>query len=163
MYFDVAASARLATIQQCQQITSLIIESTSRLMTFYAHAGRAVLHSSASYAGEASDKGEALPFQDLLLEHLHLADSAGKDIIHLLTSQVITSSQLIHVSLEKVKTASPPEAEIAIDNTVLAILKGAELANEVGEVSLKLIDKIESEVATRRTLRKPARKATGQK
>lgn len=162
MYFDVAASTRLATIEQCQQVTSLVIESTGRVMTLYAQAGRAMLQSSGEYANPRSGDGAAPSLPNLFVEHLHLADSVGRDFIRLLESQVCTSSRLLQASLQKVKGASPPMAEIAIDSTEFAIAKGAELANEVGAASLKMIDEIESEVAGQQPSRQTGRKAAPQ-
>jgi hypothetical protein len=159
MYFhsDTAHAARLAALDHYQLASNILIESTARIVDLYSDAGSKAL----GLARHGNVLPEAALFKqfvpELFMGHLRLAGHAHQDMIRLVEAQIHSSGNLVRFTLGKTAQMSPPLVEMAIDTATAMIAAGEDVADELGDASVKAVGEVEKGLGRTPSAKKKAR------
>lgn len=150
---QIANAARLAALEHFQSASNIVFDSTARLVDLYRDRGGKLLgiKRRAESLADFALPDELVP--ELFAGHLRIAGQTHEDLVRLVEAQIHSMGRIARFALDKTAEMSPPLVEAVIDATESIIVAGESAADELGDVSLKAIGKVE-----KRTMRAPKSK-----
>ena len=139
---QIANATRLAALEHCYSASTIVLDSTARLVALYSKVGSKALcleccSRTDAYTGSIK---ELVP--EFLAGHLSIADHMHKGFVRLVEGQVHSGGSIARLALDKAADMSPPLVEIAIDATETIIAIGEATADEIGNASLQVLGKV---------------------
>lgn len=143
MYFHTqpALAARLAALDHCRQASAIAFDSAARLIELHCGAGNRMLGIARGSDVQASRLlGGLVP--ELFAGYLRIAGHAHEDWVRLAEAQLHNSSTLAKFTLDRTAQMAPPMVELALDAAESLIDTGESAADEIGDATIKAVEKV---------------------
>lgn len=163
MYFhsETAVAARLAALDHVRLASTIVLDSTERLVDLYNGAGSRVLGLARS--GEPVTPpaffGSLMP--ELVAGHLRIAGHIHEDWVRLLEAQMHNSGRLAKFALDKAANLSPPLMEMTLEAAESIVATGEDVADALGDATVRAVQDVEKQLE--RTLPPKGRKSRSQR
>lgn len=151
---QIANATRLAALEHCHSASTIVLDSTARLVDLYSKLGSKALRLESYSHTHAYNAPVNQLVPELFVGHLSIADRLHKDLVRLMEAQIHRSGSIAKFALDKSADMSPPLVEIAIDVTESMITIGETTVDELGSASLQALGKVETKAVRSKRSRK---------